>query len=92
MVKIRGNAGRARMHTCDLTKRTSRSTGIIGAKASCPALPVPLILEPSSAILRHLKLWDQPERPPPTPPPRTLHYDVDLPAWDDPLPPFHRAG
>jgi glutamate N-acetyltransferase / amino-acid N-acetyltransferase len=21
MVKIRGNAGRARMHTCDLTKR-----------------------------------------------------------------------
>jgi hypothetical protein len=44
----------------------------------------PVVIE---KILRHLKLWDQPERLPPTPPPRTLHYD-----WDDPLPPFHRAG
>jgi hypothetical protein len=32
-------------------------------------------------ILRHLKLWDQPERPPPRPAPRSIHYDekiVDL--------------
>ena len=35
-------------------------------------------------ILRHLKPWNRPERPPPTPPPRTLHYDVDIPPWDDP--------
>jgi hypothetical protein len=46
MVKIRGNAGRARMHTCDLTKRTSRSTGIIGAKAPPGAAH-------SGAVVRH---------------------------------------
>ena len=32
-------------------------------------------------ILRHLKLWDRPERPPPCPAGRPIHYDkenVDL--------------
>ena len=30
-----------------------------------------------SVILRNLKLWNRPERPPPTQPPRTLHYDIE---------------
>ena len=28
-------------------------------------------------ILRHLKLWDHPERPPPSPPPAAFHYAFD---------------
>ena len=28
-------------------------------------------------ILRHLKLWDRPERPPPSLPPATFHYEFD---------------
>jgi hypothetical protein len=28
-------------------------------------------------ILRHLKLWDRPERPSPSPPPATFHYEFD---------------
>jgi len=34
-------------------------------------------------ILRHLKLWDLPERPPPPPPSTTLQYDADFLAWED---------
>ena len=34
-------------------------------------------------ILRHLKLWDRPERPPPPPTERTVCYDIDVFASDD---------
>ena len=63
--------------------RCGRALKIIGL------IDTPGVIE---RILRHLKLWNRPERPPPTPPPMTLHYDADIPAWDDPLPPFHRSG
>ena len=35
--------------------------------------------------LRHLKLWDRPERPPPPPAARWVHYDEEIvePAWPD---------
>jgi hypothetical protein len=33
-------------------------------------------------ILRHLKLWDRPERPPPPRPERTVCYDMDAVASD----------
>jgi hypothetical protein len=48
---------------------------------------VSLIDAPSviERILRHLKLWDRPQRPPPTPAPRTLDYDVEIAAWEDDL-------
>jgi hypothetical protein len=36
-------------------------------------------------ILRQLKLWDRPERPPLIPGPGTLHDDVEIPAWEDDL-------
>ena len=50
-----------------------------------PLKIVSLIDAPSviERILRHLKLWDRPERPPPTPTPRTLDYDVETAAWED---------
>ena len=34
-------------------------------------------------ILRHLKLWDRPERPPPLAPERSMHYDPAVIAFDD---------
>ena len=33
-------------------------------------------------ILRHLKLWDRPERPPLPRPERTVCYDIDVVASD----------
>jgi hypothetical protein len=30
------------------------------------------------SILRHLKLWDRPERPPPAAPMRSVAYDLDV--------------
>ena len=34
-------------------------------------------------ILRHLKLWDRPERPPPPAPDRSIRYDPDIPGFED---------
>jgi hypothetical protein len=34
-------------------------------------------------ILRHLKLWDRPERPPPPAPDRTIRYDPDIPGFEE---------
>jgi len=48
-------------------------------------IDAPIIIE---RFLRHLKLWNRPERPPPAPPPRTLDYDLEIPAWEDDAGPF----
>jgi hypothetical protein len=34
-------------------------------------------------ILRHLKRWDCPERPPPRAPERSLHYEPEVAVFDD---------
>ena len=34
-------------------------------------------------ILRQLKLWDRPERPPPRAPDRSIQFDPDIPAFDE---------
>jgi hypothetical protein len=34
-------------------------------------------------ILRHLKLWDRPERPPPCPAGRSIHYDKENVDFDE---------
>jgi len=33
-------------------------------------------------ILRHLKLWDRPERPPPAAADRSIHYDSEISGWE----------
>jgi hypothetical protein len=35
-------------------------------------------------ILRHLKLWDRPERPPPPTPERLIQYDDPIADLDEP--------
>jgi hypothetical protein len=54
----------------------------------CPKCSGPLriisFIEDTSVIekiLRHLKLWDRPERPPPPRASTTLEYDADFLAW-----------
>jgi hypothetical protein len=34
-------------------------------------------------VLRHLKLWDRPPRPPPPAPDRSIRYDPDIPGVED---------
>jgi hypothetical protein len=34
-------------------------------------------------ILRHLKLWERPPRPPPPATERSVHYDAEVAAFDD---------
>ena len=34
-------------------------------------------------ILRHLKLWDRQERPPPPAPDRSIRYDPDIPGFEE---------
>jgi ABC-type histidine transport system ATPase subunit len=34
-------------------------------------------------ILRHLKLWHRPERPPPPPAQRSIQYDEDISGFDE---------
>jgi hypothetical protein len=55
----------------------------------CPKCSGPLriisFIEDSSVIekiLRHLRLWDLPERPPAPRPSTTLEYDADFLAWE----------
>ncbi len=37
-------------------------------------------------ILRHLKLWDRPPRPPPRAPDRTIQYDAEIAGFEQDSP------
>ena len=56
----------------------------------CPRCSGPLKIISLSAdgpviekILRHLKLWDRPERPPPPLVERSIQYDEEFAGFDD---------
>jgi hypothetical protein len=51
-------------------------------------IDAPVVIE---RILRHLKLWDRPERAPPPPRTRTVHYEFDSVAGQDTRPWWHPA-
>lgn len=67
---------------------------LICRRCSGPLKIVSLIDAPAiiEKILRHLKLWDQPQRPPPAAAPITTPYDVEFLAWEDDADPFARTG
>jgi hypothetical protein len=68
-----------------LIKKVYEADPLLCPRCSGPLKIVSLIDAPSiiERILRHLKLWERPARAPPAPRPTTLHYDVEIPAWDD---------
>jgi hypothetical protein len=72
-----------------LIKKVYEANPLLCRRCSRPLKIVSLIDTPSiiERILRHLNLWNQPERPPPAPAPGTLPYDVDveIPVWQDDL-------
>jgi hypothetical protein len=72
-----------------LIKKVYEADPLLCRRCSRPLKIVSLIDAPSviERILRHLKLWDRPERPPPASAPGALHYDVDvhIPVWEDAL-------
>jgi hypothetical protein len=73
-----------RMRRCwaRLIKKVYEADPLICPRCNGPLKIISLIDIPSviERILRHLKLWDRPERPPP---PRTPHYHFDLDAAED---------
>lgn len=76
-----------------LFKKVYEADPLICSRCGHPLEIISLIDNPTviERILRHLKLWDRRERPPPSPTPRTLHYDVDRPACDDTIPSLDRT-
>jgi hypothetical protein len=73
-----------------LIKKVYEADPLLCPRCSRPLKIVSLIDAPSiiERILRHLKLWDRPERSPPAPPPRTLDYDLEITGWEDNAAPF----
>jgi hypothetical protein len=78
---------RSRRTWARLIKKVYKADPLLCRRCSRPLNVASLIDGPSviERILRHLKLRDRPERPPPIPGPGALHYDVEIPAWQDGL-------
>ncbi len=66
-----------------LIRKVWRADPLVCPKCSGPLRIISLIENSSiiEKILRHLKLWDLPERPPPPRASTTLEYDADFLAW-----------
>ena len=78
-------AHRARRSWARLIKKVYEADPLICSRCGGPLKIISLIDNAAiiEKILRHLKLWDRPERPPPTPPSRPLRYAVDVVDFDD---------
>lgn len=72
-----------------MIEKVCEADPLLRRRCSLPLKIISLIDAPRviERILRHLKLWDRPERPPPASAPGTLHYDVDvqIPVWENEL-------
>jgi hypothetical protein len=77
-----------------LIKKVYEADPLLCRRCARPLKIVSLIDAPSviEKILRHLKLWDRPQRPPPAPGRRSLHYDLEIPAWEDDVESVDQSG
>jgi len=70
-----------------LIKRVYEADPLVCPRCSGPMKIISLIGDAPviEKVLRHLKLWDRPERPPPPPAAQRVHYDEEFadPAWPD---------
>jgi len=68
-----------------LIKRVYEADPLVCPRCSGPLKIISLIGNGPviEKILRHLKLWDQPERPPPPPAERSIQYDEDISGFDE---------
>jgi len=78
-------ARRLRSSWARLIKKVYQADPLVCPRCSGPLKIISLIDNAAviEKILRHLKLWDRPERPPPAAPERSLHYDTDVNVFDD---------
>jgi hypothetical protein len=68
-----------------LIKRVYEADPLVCPRCSGPLKIISLIGDGAviEKILRHLKLWDRPERPPPPAADRSIRYDPDIPGFED---------
>jgi len=70
-----------------LIKKVYEADPLVCPRCSGPLKIISLIGDTAviEKILRHLKLWDRPERPRPPPAAQRVHYDEEFvdPAWPD---------
>ena len=74
---------RRRSSWARLIKKVYEADPLVCPRCSGPLKIISLIGEGAviEKILRHLKLWDRPKRPPPAPPDRSIHYDPDIAGY-----------
>jgi hypothetical protein len=68
-----------------LIKKVYEADPLVCPRCSGPLTIISLIGDGPviDKILRHLKLWDRPERPPPPPAARSIHYDEEIVDLDE---------
>jgi hypothetical protein len=82
-----GEFARARRSSwARLIKRVYEASPLVCPRCSGPLKIISLISEAPviEKILRHLKLWDRPERPPPPTPERSIQYHDPIADLDEP--------
>jgi hypothetical protein len=69
-----------------LIKKVYEANPLVCPRCSGPLTIISLIGDAPviEKILRHLKLWHRPERPPPRPAVRSIQYDDPIVELDDP--------
>jgi hypothetical protein len=78
-------ARRLRRSWARLIKKVYEANPLICAHCGGPLKIISLIDSAAviERILRHLKLWDRSERPPPRAPERSLHHEPEVAVFDD---------
>ncbi len=78
-------ARRRRRSWARLIKKAYEADPLVCPRCSGPLTVISLVGDGPviEKILRHLKLWDRSERPPPPAPERSIQYDEDISRCDE---------